>query len=236
MITPVVAAALALAFVSAAIIAFIVAITCRDASSLASPPASSSAKPAGIVAYFRERKRRKAFDFQVLDFVIGLENGMRGGQALQQAVESMSRRMEWPMAEELATVLRETKIGADITQAIDNLRQRMPCEDLTLFSTAVRLSSKSGGSLAALLAQISNTIRQRREFAAKLATLTAQGRFEAIAISSAPFFAFGILWAVNPDLMRPMFHCKEGLFAFLAVFMMEGIGFAAIRKIMSIEV
>jgi Flp pilus assembly protein TadB len=236
MISPAIAAALALAFVSAAIIAFVAAATFRDASSLAPPPAGSSAKPSGIAAYFSGRRRRKAFDLQVLDFVVGLENGMRGGQALQQAVESMSRRMDWPMAEELATVLRETRLGTDITQAIDNLRHRMPCEDLTLFSTAVRLSSKSGGSLAALLAQIAGTIRQRREFAAKLATLTAQGRFEAIAISSAPFFAFGILWAVNPDLMRPMFHCKEGFFAFLAVFVMEGIGFAAIRKIMSIEV
>jgi tight adherence protein B len=182
------------------------------------------------------RKRKAQFDANILDLTIGLEKGLRSGQALAQAIESLVRRSEGPMQEELTVVLRETRMGKDLVEAMERLQVRMPSEDLMLLVTAIRLTMKSGGSMASVLARMTEMIRGRLEFKGKLDTLTAQGKFEAIAISCTPFAAFVVLYLLNPELMHPMLVCPVGWLAFGAVIALETVGFLIVRKIVTIEV
>ena len=180
--------------------------------------------------------RTLQFEESILDLTIGMEKGLRSGQALAQAIESLSRRMEGPMQEELTTVLRETRMGKDLPEAMDRLQGRMPSEDLALLVTAIRLTMKSGGSMADVLARMTDMIRGRREFQGKLRTLTEQGKFEAMAMSAAPFAAFIVLYFLDTDLMRPMLFHPVGWTAFGVVIALEIIGYLIIRKIVTIEV
>lgn len=182
------------------------------------------------------RKRKAQFDASILELTIGLEKGLRSGQALAQAIESLVRRTEGPMQEELTVVLRETRMGKDLVEAMERLQVRLPSEDLTLLVTAIRLTMKSGGSMASVLARMTEMIRGRMEFKGKLDTLTAQGKFEAIAISCTPFAAFIVLYLLNPELMHPMLVCPVGWMAFGAVIALETVGFLIVRKIVTIEV
>ena len=182
------------------------------------------------------RKRKEQFEASILDLTIGLEKGLRSGQALAQAVGSLVRRMDGPMREELTTVLRETNMGKDLVEAMERLQGRMPCEDLTLLVTAIRLTMKSGGSMAEVLSRMTEMIRGRMEFQGKLATLTAQGKFEAIAIMCAPFGAFIVLYLLNPDLMRPMLFHPAGWTAFGVVVALEAVGWFIVKRIVTIEV
>jgi len=80
------------------------------------------------------------------------------------------------------------------------------------------------------------TIRSRVEFQQKLRTLTAQGRFEAIAMASAPLAAFVLLYFCQPDLMLPLVTTVTGWCAIAAALTLEVIGYVIIRKIVTIEV
>ena len=182
------------------------------------------------------RQRKEQFEASILELTIGLEKGLRSGQALAQAVGSMVRRMDGPMKEELTTVLRETNMGKDMVEAMERLQGRMPCEDLMLLVTAIRLTMKSGGSMADVLTRMTEMIRGRMEFQGKLQTLTAQGKFEAIAIMCAPFGAFIVLYMLNTELMRPMLYHPAGWAAFGAVVVLETIGWLIIKRIVTIEV
>ena len=182
------------------------------------------------------RKRKEQFEASILDLTIGLEKGLRSGQALAQAVGSLVRRIEGPMREELTMVLRETNMGKDLVEAMERLQGRMPCEDLALLVTAIRLTMKSGGSMADVLARMTEMIRGRMEFQGKLQTLTAQGKFEALAIMSAPFGAFVVLYLLNTELMRPMLFHPAGWTAFGAVIVLEAVGWVIIKRIVTIEV
>ena len=181
-------------------------------------------------------QRKEQFEVSILDLTVGLEKGLRSGQAMAQAIESLVRRMDGPMREELTTVLRETRMGKDLVEALERLQARMPCEDLMLLVTAIRLTAKSGGSMSDVLARMTEMIRGRREFKGKLDTLTAQGKFEAIAISASPFAAFIVLYVLNPELMRPMLFCSTGWIAFGMVLVLETVGFLIVQKIVTIEV
>jgi tight adherence protein B len=133
-------------------------------------------------------------------------------------------------------LLQEYKFGSvELGECLERLGKRMPGEDLQLLITAVKLTIQSGGSLAEVLEKITNTIRQRVEFQERLRTLTAQGRFEAIAMGSAPLVAFGLLYLVDPNMMKPLVTTQMGWMALGIVVVMEFIGFLWIRKIVTIE-
>lgn len=182
------------------------------------------------------RARKAAFDAQILHLTMTLANGLRSGMALPQALDAAARRMPPPMQEELAVVLRECRLGLDLAESMERLYRRMPGEDLRLLLTSIRLTMQAGGSLADVLDRMVTMIRARTEFQEKLKTMTAQGRFEAIAMSVAPLVVFLLLKVIDPELMAPMTTTVVGWVTLVAVAVWVGIGFVVIRKISSIEV
>ena len=66
--------------------------------------------------------------------------------------------------------------------------------------------------------------------------MTAQGRFEAIAISLAPIIAFGILFFIDRELMMPLLTTGTGWCALGIIAALIATGFYVINKIVTIEV
>ena len=184
----------------------------------------------------KEKARAEAFADQMLEFSMGVSNGLKSGQALPQAIEVYSRNCDEPMKEELAIVLREHRLGIDLAEALERMYTRMPCEDLKLLTVSVSLTMKSGGSLAEVIQKITALIRSRMDFRRKLSALTAQGRFEALAMSLAPVAAFILLFLVERDLMIPLVTTLTGWIAIGVVITLELIGYLVIRKITNIEI
>ena len=190
-----------------------------------------------LLYYLRKARNRAAeFSEQMLDLSLGLANGLKSGQALPQALEVFSRNCPDPMREELAVVLREHRLGVELPVALDRMQSRLPGEDLQLLCVAIRLTVKSGGSLAEVLQKITNLIRNRMEFRRRLSALTAQGRFEALAMSLAPLAAFVLLFLADRELMIPLVTTGIGWTAIGGVVVLETVGYFVIRKIISIDV
>ncbi len=204
-------------------------------------PAAALLFAAGMAApwlYFsgKARKRAEQFESSILDLSLGLTSGLRAGQALPQALEVFSRRCEEPLKEELMIVIREYRLGLELSEALQRMYNRIPCEDLQLLIVSIRLTSQSGGSMAEVLEKITWMIRGRTEFHQKLRALTAQGRFEALAMSLAPLVAFILLFFINNDLMLPMIRTLIGWCAIGVMLTLEVIGYFVIRAIVDIKV
>ena len=80
------------------------------------------------------------------------------------------------------------------------------------------------------------TIRARVEFQERLKNMTAQGRFEAIAMSLAPVLVYVLLRLIDPDLMIPLTSTLVGWCTIGIVTAWVLIGFFVINKIVTIEV
>ena len=191
-----------------------------------------------ILFHFRRKARKRAMEFEkkLLDLVMGLANGLRAGMALPQALEVISRDIGGPLQEEISIALSEYRLGVELPDALDRVYRRIPAEDLKLLITSIRLSQQTGGSMADVLDHMTDTIRQRTMFQEKLATLTAQGRFESLAIALMPLAAFAILYFLDPDLMSPLVTTGVCWCALGAAATLEAVGFLIIRKIMAVEV
>ena len=181
-------------------------------------------------------KRREAFESKILDLTMGLANGMKSGLALGQALDAVSRRIGDPMREEISTLLREVRFGVDVPTAFENLARRMPCEDIHLLTTSVALTTRSGGSLADVLDEMSDTIRKRTEFDERLRSMTAQGRYEALVISLAPLAAFAIFYLIDPVLMRPLVQTGIGWSAIGVAAALIYAGYRILLRITNVEV
>ncbi len=189
-----------------------------------------------LIIKSRIQRRNEQFHRRLVDVTLGLANGLRAGAALPQALEAVTRDIGGPVGEEFSLLLQEYRFGnVELGECLERLGRRMPGEDLQLLVTAVKLTVQSGGSLAEVLEKITNTIRQRVEFQERLRTLTAQGRFEAIAMGSAPLVAFALLYLVDANMMKPLVTTEKGWLALGVVVVMETIGFFWIRKIVTIE-
>lgn len=204
-------------------------------------PAAAVAFMLGLAApwfYFSGKARRRAelFENGILDLSLGLTSGLRAGQALPQALEVFSRRSEGPLKEELMIVIREYRLGLELAEAMQRMYNRIPCEDLQLLIISIRLTTQSGGSMVEVLEKITQMIRGRTEFHQKLRALTAQGRFEALAMSLAPLVAFVLLFFINNDLMLPMVQTAIGWCAIGVMLTLEVIGYLVIRSIVDIKV
>ena len=190
------------------------------------------------VVWFRRKvaSRIELFNSQIIELTNTVAAGMRAGQAFPAALESVSKRIPWPMNEELKTVLREYRLGLDLPEALARLNERLPSEDLALIVGAVRLTAKSGGSLAEVMEKMTELIRARNDFQERLKNLTAQGKFEAIAMSVMPIVVFFILFFENRPLVMPLITTETGWMAIGVVCFLITCGYLCIRRIVTIEV
>lgn len=188
--------------------------------------------------YFRQRVAKRNFEFKskLLDVLMGLNNGLRSGVALPQALEVVGRDIGGVMQEEISITLHEYRLGIDLTEALVRLEKRMPDENLKLFVTAVGISLQTGGSLSDILDKIIATIRQRSIMEDKINSLTAQGKFESIVMACAPLMAFGILFVLDRQLMNPLVTTTLGWCAICVVLILESIGYLFIKKIITVEI
>lgn len=198
----------------------------------------------GIVAsflppiYYKRKvaNRIELFNSQILELTNGLAAGMRAGLAFPAALEAVSRRIQWPMSEELKITLREQKLGIDLPDALERLCQRLPSEDMALLVGAVKLTTKAGGSLAEVMEKMTELIRARNDFQERLKNITAQGKFEAVAMSVMPIVVFFILFFEDRPLVWPLITTETGWTAIGAVAVLVTCGYLWIRKIVTIEV
>lgn len=144
--------------------------------------------------------------------------------------------MDGPIAQEFGLILDKNRIGQSIEQGLEELAKRLPSEDVVMFSTSVNILKETGGNMTETFATITTTIRERIKLQNKIDAMTAQGMTSAVVVSALPWGLLGILYLVDPELMRPMLVTIPGWVILMGVLFLEAIGFLAIKKIVTIRV
>ena len=82
---------------------------------------------------------------------------------------------------------------------------------------------------------VSETVRNRQQFARKIRSLTAMGRMSAYTLIGVPFFIAGMVSLTNRSYMAPLFHSDVGhLLLFVGLGMMA-FGSLILKKIVSFK-
>jgi tight adherence protein B len=190
----------------------------------------------GFVLRFLQAKRKRAFDKQLGDTIILLSNALKAGYSFAQAVSTVSKSANPPIADEFSRATREMALGISVDDALNHMVKRNVSEDFDLMVTAVQIHRVVGGNLAEILDTIAHTIRERVRIKGEIRSLTAQARASGWIITALPIALAAMLTVISPDYFNPMFHQTLGIVMLAIGGFSMAVGFALIQKIVKIEV
>lgn len=184
----------------------------------------------------KRRKRANDFNEDLPEMIASVVGALKAGFSFPQALKSVAEEANSPMKEELETVLREMQYGTTMEEALNNLFDRMPSEDLYLMIQAIIIQRQVGGNLATVLEKIVQTIRDRIKIQGQISTLTAQGRLSGMVIGLLPVGIGFFIYLLQPEYMSRLFTHPLGIALIIAAVISSSIGYFLIQKITTIEV
>jgi tight adherence protein B len=180
--------------------------------------------------------RRLKFERQLVDVLVLLSNSVRAGYSLLQAVDVVVREIQAPASEEFRRVRREVGLGLPLSQALQNLNDRMKNTDLYLVTTAIIINAQVGGNLVTMLEAVTRTIRERVRLFAEVRVLTSQQRFNSYILTLLPFGMGALLFMLNPTYMEGLFEPGIYLCIPIGAFVNVVLGNIIIQRLAKIEV
>ena len=184
----------------------------------------------------KQKERMTKFNEGLPDMLSTVVGSLRAGFSFPQALKAVVEEAHSPIKEEMENVLREMQYGSSIEDSLNNLKGRMPSEDLDLMIQAILIQRQVGGNLATVLDKIVETIRERTKIQRQVVTLTAQGRLSGIIIGLLPLALGLFIYLIEPEYISTLFSHPVGLILITVGLISGLIGFLMIRKLTTIEV
>ena len=190
----------------------------------------------GIFLRRSATSRQIKFEGQLVDVLVLITGAVKTGFSLLQALEVVEREMQPPASDEFRRVLIEVGLGIGLSQALDNLSQRMQNQDLDLVVTAVKIHNQVGGNLSTMLQAVTETVRERDRLFREARVITTQQRYTSYMISLLPIGIGLMMFMLNPDYIMQLF--TNGIYIIIPILAVVGViaGHFVLQRITKIEV
>jgi tight adherence protein B len=189
-----------------------------------------------VILYILREVRFRKFDALLAEAVDLMSRGLRAGHSIASVIEMVGTEISDPVGIEFRMLHKEQSLGLPIRDAMMNLLDRVPLDDLRFLATAILLQKESGGNLVQILDKTSAVIRERARLRGQLQIYTAQGRITGWILCLAPFIMFGLVSVTNHNYETPLFTDPLGIKMVYAGLGLMVIGVLAIRKIIDVKV
>ena len=208
------------------------------------PAARSLAVPAGAAAgalpllyvWRRRTARLRKFEEQFPESLEFVARSMRAGHAFSVSLEMLHKEFQEPLAGEFRRTFDEHNLGMPLESALQKLAKRVPLMDVQFFVSAVLLQKRTGGNLAELLDKLAYVIRERFKLRGRIRAVSAHGRMTGTALTLIPVAVAGMMLMVNREYVTFFVTDETGRMMLGAAAALQLLGYAVIRKIVSIEV
>ncbi|MBI3319036.1 MAG: type II secretion system F family protein [Candidatus Omnitrophica bacterium] len=180
--------------------------------------------------------RRRAFEAQLVDALFILSSSLRAGLSLTQAFEQVESEMSPPISQEFGLMMKAYRLGLTFEGALQRLNERMPSEELQLFTTAMLVARETGGDVTHIISQLIDTIRERKKLREKVTTLTLQGRLQAYIMSALPLLFAAFVRTFNPSYFELLLANQYGQMALILAVGLWLIGMVLLVRLSRVEV
>lgn len=165
---------------------------------------------------FIAARRKKMFQKQLVDGLMVLSSSLKAGLSMLQALEVLVEEMPPPVSQEFGLVLKETKMGVSLNEALERLKVRMPSDDLTLIVIAIVVARETGGDVTEVFSKLIETIRERQKFKERVKTLTVIPRVQAMIMACLPIGFAIFANQMSPGYFKPFFENEIGRMLIMA--------------------
>lgn len=189
-----------------------------------------------VAVKFLRKRRFDRIDAQLVDTLTLMSSSLRSGLSLAQAVDLVVKEMKPPISEEFSIAARETRLGVLLDDALTNMANRLPVEDLKMVITSLVTIRETGGNLTEIFDVIAHTIIERKKVENKIKALTAQGMFQGRAIALMPLAVVFMFYMMDPEFVKPLYTTFLGWIMILLVAGLVSMGYWMMMQIVKIEV
>jgi tight adherence protein B len=191
--------------------------------------------PYGYVAVKR-RQRIDRFEELLPEAIDMIVNALKSGFSLESSLNMVAQEIPDPVGVEFAICYEEQNLGVELVEALRNMSQRMPSEDLLILTTAISIQKRSGGNLAEILGKIAAMIRERFQLRREVRIRTAQGRLSGFILVVLPIAFAVMVYIIYPPYIKILVSDPVGPYMVFGSVLLELIGIFVIRRVVDIKI
>ncbi len=158
----------------------------------------------------RRKKRIEAFNKGLPDAADTMSRTLRAGHSMIAAVGIVAESAEEPLRTEFAEVFRKQNFGVPVRDALLQMLERMPSQDLRVVVTGILIQKETGGNLAEILDRTAAVIRERVRIHGEIRTHTAQGRMTGWILCLLPIVMMVLINLVDPGYSTVLYQSASG--------------------------
>ena len=165
--------------------------------------------PVAFLSY-RKTSRVNAFNAALPDCIDMMARALRAGNSLNAAISIVADQAVGPAKTEFSEVSKKQNYGLPIRDALMQLLDRVPSQDLRVLITGILVQKDTGGNLVEILERILNVIRERIRLKGDIQTHTAQGRLTGWILCGLPVVLLVLLNIIDPGYSSVLFNNPFG--------------------------
>jgi len=159
--------------------------------------------PWARIAFARHRRLR-AFDKALPHAIDMMARSLRAGHSTAGAIEIMAQGAPEPACSEFSEVFRQQNFGLPLRDALMQLLDRVPSQDLRVLVTAIIVQRETGGNLVEVLDRAVHVIRERQRIQGEIRVQTAQGRLTGWILTLLPAIVMLMINVMDPGYSKPL--------------------------------
>jgi tight adherence protein B len=192
--------------------------------------------PIGLLSFKRAR-RIKAFNAGLPEAIDMMGRALRAGHSMTASINIIAEQSVEPVRSEFNEVFKQQNFGLPIRDAMQQMLDRVPSQDLRVVVTGILVQKETGGNLAEILDRTSHTIRERLKLHGEIKTHTAQGRMTGWILCMLPVVMLVIINMINPGYSKVLVDTTIGrMLTYLGIFLLTTGGLIIRQIINGIEV
>lgn len=192
-----------------------------------------------LVAWWaRAAQRRKQADLAlsrelplVLDAMVGVVRS--GGSLLEAVASAHAQRLEPTVRRDLGLVLSEVDRGGTVVAALAGWAERRGDRDLGTLAAVAAAATTTGGPLAAALARIAASVRQRQAQDREVEALVSQARLSAMVLVVLPIAVLPLLDVLGAVRIQDVLTDPVSRVAVVAGVGLDLIGLVWMRRLVA---
>jgi len=183
----------------------------------------------------KQQKYLQEYYNQLPDFIESILGSLKAGLSIIKAMQVKAAKNDGAISSEINIVLKKIDLGQSLSQAMNELKTRVPLKENEIFVAAINTAIETGGNISYVLENILVTLRKREELKRELKTMTSQGVLSGIIVGLLPVFLLIIIFFIDPQFVTPLFTTTTGNILLIAAAGLEAIGALFIKKIITIN-
>ena len=188
--------------------------------------------PFGLISFKRTR-RIAAFNAGLADAIDMMGRALRAGHSMVASINTVAEQSVEPVSTEFREVFAQQNFGLPLRDALNQMLDRVPSQDLRVLVTGILVQKETGGNLAEILDRTANVIRERLRIQGEIRTHTAQGRLTGWILCSLPVVMLFMINYINPGYSDVLLDTPIGHTLIYVGVALLSTGALAIRQIIN---